>query len=78
MLGEAKARHQRRHSRPTEKPMIAGWCLHADTPLTVDEELRAMANRETVLAIVALIGEEGFIRLAQEPLPCPIHTPDRG
>jgi hypothetical protein len=72
-----KAARQLRHTHPTEKPMIAGWCVDADRPLTVDEELRAMVNRETVLAVVNLIGEEGFRALAQHPLPCPIKTPRR-
>lgn len=68
---------QLRHSRPTEKPMIAAWCPDTDRPLAVDEELRAMINRETVLAVVAMIGVEGFRRLGIEPLPCPVQTPAR-
>jgi hypothetical protein len=57
--------------------MIAGWCIDVDRPLTADEELRAMVNHETLVAVVNLIAIEGFMALAKDPLPCPIRTPGR-
>jgi hypothetical protein len=55
---------QVRQIRPTQKPMIVGWCLHGDSPQTRDEDFQAMMNHEILSAhhprYKAFVGAEGI------------------